>query len=294
MNTRLLFLHALSPLHAGTGQGVGVIDLPIAREKATNIPFVPGSTIKGVLRDASQAAGQANTDKVFGPPTDNAADYSGSLVISDARLLLLPVRSLLGTFAWVTSPYLLHRLGRDLEGGLPAPVPSLGNDEQACYVAEKGSELLDQGKTTVYLEDLDLTATPSANVTAWATWLGQQLFSGADAEHWRKQLTDRLCIVHDNVLAFLLDTATEVRARVKLDDKTKTVQSGGLWYEEALPAETVLAALAAAAPVRVHGDKLTAADIFAQVETLVARPQQIGGKATVGYGVCNLRLSAAQ
>jgi CRISPR-associated protein Cmr4 len=291
MNTRLLFLHALSPLHAGTGQGVGVIDLPIAREKATNIPYVPGSTIKGVLRDASEATRQANTDKVFGPPTDNADAYAGSLVISDARLLLLPVRSLLGTFAWVTSPYLLHRLGRDLESGLPAPIPAFQAEESACYVAEKGSALLHNGKT-VYLEDLDLTATLSADVTAWAAWLGQQLFSGDDAEHWRKQLNDRLCIVHDNVLAFLLDTATEVRARVKLDDKTKTVQSGGLWYEEALPAETVLAALAAAAPVRKHA--LTAADIFALVETLVARPQQLGGKATVGYGVCNLRLSAAQ
>ena len=39
MDAKLLFVHALSPLHAGTGQGVGVVDLPIAREKATN-PFV--------------------------------------------------------------------------------------------------------------------------------------------------------------------------------------------------------------------------------------------------------------
>ena len=31
MNVHRYFLHALSPLHAGTGQGTGVIDLPIAR-----------------------------------------------------------------------------------------------------------------------------------------------------------------------------------------------------------------------------------------------------------------------
>ena len=41
----LLFLHALSPLHAGTGQGIGAIDLPIAREKATGIPYLPGSSL---------------------------------------------------------------------------------------------------------------------------------------------------------------------------------------------------------------------------------------------------------
>ncbi len=51
MQARLLFTHALSPLHAGTGQGVGVIDLPIAREKATGLPFLPGSSVKGTLRD---------------------------------------------------------------------------------------------------------------------------------------------------------------------------------------------------------------------------------------------------
>ncbi|NTV66007.1 MAG: type III-B CRISPR module RAMP protein Cmr4, partial [Oscillochloris sp.] len=37
MTTHMLFTHALSPLHPGTGQGVGVIDLPIAREKATGL-----------------------------------------------------------------------------------------------------------------------------------------------------------------------------------------------------------------------------------------------------------------
>ena len=46
MLTKLLFIHALSPLHAGTGQGVGIIDQPIAREKATGIPFLPGSSSK--------------------------------------------------------------------------------------------------------------------------------------------------------------------------------------------------------------------------------------------------------
>ncbi|HEY7420145.1 MAG TPA: RAMP superfamily CRISPR-associated protein, partial [Ktedonobacteraceae bacterium] len=50
MNAQLTFIHALSPLHAGTGQGAGVIDLPVAREKATNIPFLPGSSLKGALR----------------------------------------------------------------------------------------------------------------------------------------------------------------------------------------------------------------------------------------------------
>jgi len=50
MTAQLTFVHALSPLHAGIGQGAGVIDLPIAREKATGIPFLPGSSLKGALK----------------------------------------------------------------------------------------------------------------------------------------------------------------------------------------------------------------------------------------------------
>ena len=64
MDAKLLFTHAFSPLYAGTGQGVGVIDLPIAREKATNLPYLPGSSLKGVLRDACDPAYQV---KIFGP-----------------------------------------------------------------------------------------------------------------------------------------------------------------------------------------------------------------------------------
>ena len=129
----LLLIHALSSLHPGTGQGVGAIDLPIAREKATGIPFVPGSTIKGVLRELSETKDPSKTTPVFGPPTANAEEHAGSLQISDARLLLLPVRSMAGTFAWVTSPYILRRLMRDataLAGPLPAdPRGYSGNDE---------------------------------------------------------------------------------------------------------------------------------------------------------------------
>jgi CRISPR-associated protein Cmr4 len=55
MERRPYLLHALSPLHAGTGQAVDIVDLPIARMESTRIPLVPGSSIKGVLRDAARA-----------------------------------------------------------------------------------------------------------------------------------------------------------------------------------------------------------------------------------------------
>jgi CRISPR-associated protein Cmr4 len=95
--------------------------LPTARYKATGIPFVPGSSIKGVLRDARRTVDRHKTEAVFGPSDDPAA-HAGTLVVGDARLLALPVRSFRGTFAWTTSPLLLTLAKRDLEDdSLPIP-----------------------------------------------------------------------------------------------------------------------------------------------------------------------------
>ncbi len=100
--TRLYTLHALTPLHAGTGQGVGDIDLPVTRERATGLPFVPGSSVRGVLRDA--LGGREDQAAVFGPDPRHASEFAGALSVTDARLLLFPVRSVAGTWAWATSP----------------------------------------------------------------------------------------------------------------------------------------------------------------------------------------------
>jgi len=39
-NTRIYWLHALSPTHAGVGRGVGYIDLPIDRDGVTGWPRI--------------------------------------------------------------------------------------------------------------------------------------------------------------------------------------------------------------------------------------------------------------
>lgn len=51
MKKKLFIIRAMSNIHCGVGQGVDDIDLPTARETMTGFPIVPGSTIKGVLRD---------------------------------------------------------------------------------------------------------------------------------------------------------------------------------------------------------------------------------------------------
>lgn len=285
MNAKLTFVHALTPLHPGTGRGIGVIDLPVAREVATGIPYLPGSSFKGVLRD--HCVDKKDRKNLFGPDTVNASDHAGSVQFSDQRLLLMPVRSLAGTFAWVTSPFILRRFAREYESVGLGDCPSLPKiaGEQNAVVTENEKLVVRNGR--IILEDLELQKDKKQNADAWAETLGNLIFP--DAAEWQGFLQERLCLVHDDILNFLLETATELIARIKMDDDSKTVQKGGLWYEEALPAETVLSGIIAAQQIKAN--TLKPADALQKVAALTAATLQFGGGATVGRGLCRLTVS---
>ena len=47
---RPFILYALSAVHAGSGSEIGVVDLPIQRERSTGYPKIESSSLKGALR----------------------------------------------------------------------------------------------------------------------------------------------------------------------------------------------------------------------------------------------------
>jgi len=285
MTVRLLFLHALSPIHCGTGQAIGGIDLPIAREKPTNIPLVPGSSLKGTLRARSKPEDSMHAT-VFGPDTAHASDHAGSVQFSDANLVFLPVRSVCGTFAWVTSPYLLRRLARDAaETGAralaAAKIPQPKSVNVACVTGDK----LKAGDKVVF-EDFDFEPLKDPLVSAIAKEVAPYVFAEADREFF----TERVCVLHDDVMSVLLRTSMEVVARNRLDPETKTVERGALWTEEALPIESILVGVVVAtpAPPKRGAAAPDAEKLLEYVENLAAGHLQIGGKATVGRGLCRI------
>jgi len=272
MAVKLMFVHALSALHVGTGQGVGTIDLPIARERATNLPVVPGSSIKGCLRDVCRD--QVDCDTVFGKQ-----DAAGMLQAADARLLLLPVRCLGATFIWTTSPYVLRRLARDATAagagqGMPA-IPTLADAKARLATADALVNV--NNRSRLVLEDLDFE--PSvAEAAPWADWIATRLFP-ADTE-WQTEFRKRFAIVDDKSFHFLADFATEVSAHVRIAQETGTVDPGALWYQEALPAETVLVSL-----FRTEQRPGSSSPQTVLQTVSAERVLQMGGKATTGQGL---------
>lgn len=257
----LLFLYAETPLHAGSGAALGAVDLPVQRERMSGLPVVQGSGIKGALRAELNARhDESEDDRKAWEPFDRALfgrkpperredaqkerdnDKSGALSLLDARLLLLPVRTVWGGFAWVTCPMILQRLLRDLDlaGVSPPKVPDWrALDAGKAYVSQS-STVAKQG--SLIIEDLEY---PTDDGVSWvgelAAWLRDNaLPQGESYKPFGGRLAGQLVIVSDEELQFLSERSTEVVTRVRINPSTGTVEDGALWTEESLPAETLL------------------------------------------------------
>jgi len=290
--SRLIFLHALSSLHCGIGQGTGVIDLPITREAGTNLPFLPGSSLKGNLRAAAKSDGMDAEDwlTIFGPETKDAAEHAGALSFGDVRLVALPVRSLGGTFAWATNPYLLNRLSRDAEAvGLhhPPVVPPL--PAGMSYVAEPGTLGADSNHAHAVLEEIETKLRSEDIAKKWGEWLAKAVWPNdvPEATIWRGHFLSRFVILGEDDFQFLCEHGTEVVARVAIDQEKGTVAKGALWYEERLPAESLLAGIVLGRSSRREGRKATGEEMLRKA---FSKPitRQFGGKVNVGRGLCRL------
>lgn len=287
IETRLFVAIAETPVHAGTGAELGAVDLPIQRERHTELPTIHGSGLKGVLRATCEAKhGKDVTKALFGskPPQPGQPEEleAGAIAVGDARLLLFPVRTVGPVFAWVTSPYCLARLRRDLEeirSEDAAKVPTRPVAETKAMVPEGNGF----GKAVV-LEEYELEPQASGEVKTLAAFLQGLLPSGRGMEFWQKLLGEALVVVADDLLRDFCRHATEVVTRVRLDSEKKTVEKGALWTEEYLPADSVMYSVIGLASNRVSLEAP-----WRKVQDLCG-PLQIGGKETIGRGFLRTRL----
>lgn len=293
MEMKIFTLKTRSGLHCGVGQGLSDIDLPTAKESVSGYPLVPGSSLKGVLRDHFDD--DSNNDKFmacFGKEGTGGHDnFASALSFSDARLICLPVRSYFGTFAYLASPYSLN-IFRDilLQSG-QADIPALPSfpTETDSYRASlpESSKLVsfDRLADRVLLEDLDLLVDGNSSTIAgkWAQLISNILYP--KDEESQKIFIEHFAIADDNVLAFLCETALPVTAHTKIGDNG-VVAKGALWYEEYVPPEAVFIGA-------IYGEqgkdknRLSASELL---DFVCHDPVdiQIGGSATTGRGLVSI------
>ncbi len=269
MATAILGLLAETPLHSGVGSDGGVVDLPVAREVVTGYPVIFGSSMKGCLRykgEQTWKEKQALTDTLFG-----SVEQAGSLAVHDARLLLLPVRSLSGHYRWLTCPYVLERLQRDMDMiGLKKVLPELAVKKGEVW-AEKGERL--------FLEELSFSVVVKAEAIRQVADMIKPLLHHTSVQ---QRVEKQLVICHDEEFSYYTKCALQIQAHNRLDSETKITIDGGLWYVEYLPSDTMLYTVLQARPSREEA--------FQSLKELVEKEPylQVGGNETTGCGWCAL------
>ena len=315
-----LFLICETPLHAGSGSDLGIVDLPIQRERHTNFPKIEASSLKGALREASETYVLESTsnkmvdlkelNKIFGYDEgalkgvskeqmknlfeNEEKEFAGCIGFTDARLLLFPVKSLYGVFAWITCPRVIKRFINDLqltgvsfdfntEGVIEGRTP---NGCESLYSKEKIIQLEEFIFNKIQVESND------GNISKFATWLSQKVFEGY-GDYWQEKAAEDIVVLSDEDFRDFVTITTEVITRTKIDNERGTVESGALFSEEYLPAESVMYSLAMFADENFKNSAVKSDAVHKKFEGYLNGNNnivQIGGNATLGKGIVKTKL----
>jgi CRISPR-associated protein Cmr4 len=301
----LLTLYTRAPLHIGSGVSVDVVDLPIVRERITGFPFIPATSLKGVLlqhaRETLDDGTHARRESIpedarilFGAiENQNGQDgqsrqvsNAGCVQIMEGKLLAFPVRSLAGCFAWITCPAVLKRFQRDT--GIRFDVPDPGKDKA---VVPGDSDLTEPNEALAILEEHVIKTGKSADARAVADELARHCSDPL----WKDSLGKRLAVLHDENFQHFVTTCAEVVTRIAINPATRTVKGadggggGALFNQENIPSETLFYSVLTVLPPR-RGGLPEGFDPNKKLAELLTQPSppilQIGGDETTGHGLC--------
>jgi CRISPR-associated protein Cmr4 len=263
---RIGYLYSLAPIHCGGEGDLGNI-LEIAREVHTNFPYVPGSSLRGSLRDeVQQYGGQDVCDRLFGKELNGDGQMGVHQVwFGDARLLWVPMRTMSmrskDVFVWVSCPSLLrdHAL-ISRQSFVRFPNHAVGDLAGTYTVADAQIEvqaMSEDQKTAIALAG------------QWSTDLGD-----TTKQTWE---TSRI-VIPDSDFQILMEHALWTQVRNKIQE------SGGaevFWTDVCIPRDTIL--YYAWGYSLSKNNPITQPDHGAMI-TILTGLIQVGGQANVGRG----------
>ena len=289
-----VFLYAVSPVHMGAGQAIGVIDNPIQRERHTGHPCFAGSGIKGAVRHSFKNLGgdKNHMSRLFGPESRSSDLHAGAVSFGDAQLLALPVRSLKGGFVYATCPQAIARAQRLLAHlGLTRQWPALPEVKQGTCLTNHTAQLGGKDADRLHLEAFEYQAADKAcaALQTIAQDLAQNAMPAGDGySFFRDKFAADLVVLSDSDFDYFSQHAMLIEPHVRIDDTTGTAIDGGLFYTENLPPESLLIAPLLASQTRSGkpDELIDAITVMAHMKAVLhSKLLQVGGDATTGRGL---------
>jgi CRISPR-associated protein Cmr4 len=269
---RIGYLYSLAPIHCGGEGDLGNI-LEIAREVHTNFPYIPGSSLRGSLRDEVKQQNPDCADTLFGKESDDNGQMGVHQVwFGDARLLWIPMRTMSAghkdVFTWVSC----HSLIRDhaILAGLPAvqflayPVGTKPGTYSVADAQIQVASLSEKQRTAI---DLSGEWVNSLEYAVKTTWLDSRL------------------VLPDDDFQVLMEHSLWTQVRNKIQEQKDGTSSEGsaevFWTDVCIPRDTILYyswgyKLLSKNSVTPEQHKL----LMNTIKGLI----QVGGQANVGRG----------
>ncbi len=226
---RVGYMYSLAPIHCGGEGDLGNI-LEIAREVHTNFPYVPGSSLRGSLRDAVEILDKIAAETLFGKELDKQGQMGVHQVwFGDARLLWIPMRTMSvnnrDVFIWVSCHSLIrdHALISRQKVAI-FPNNAVGNRAGVYSVADaqiQVAPLSDEQKQAISL-------------TAWPDSL-----KNAVKPTWESNLI----VLPDADFQVLMEHSLWTQVRNKIQDNKEGVNPEGsaeiFWTDICIPRDTI-------------------------------------------------------
>ena len=265
------YLYSLAPIHCGGEGDMGNI-LEIAREVHTNFPYIPGSSLRGSLRDEVELLDAHAADVLFGKQLENNGQMGVHQAwFGDARLLWVPMRTMSfqgGTdiFTWVSC----HSLLRDRALVARLPFASFPDHPVGTRAGRY------------------LVADAQINVSQMSAEQKQAI-----PEDWPDSLKDSVkptweknhIILPDADFQVLMEHSLWTQVRNKIQDDSNGANQAGsaevFWTDVCLPRDTILYFSWGYRPLKNNRVTPEQHQLLMEVmEGLV----QLGGQANVGRG----------
>lgn len=297
----LMFVNVITPLHNGSGEGLGIVDNPIMRERTTQFPMIQATSIKGVLRDAYEEKKNPNVVALFGPPPGKGEDHAGAVTFGDGQILAFPVRSLKGCFVWITSPLVLWRfyqmvniinMGQlQLFPNLSALIVKIhSSGAKICPTGKNEISLQSQnGEVNIFLEEISIKCIELNELESFSKEISSKIYDDNLDNFLKTEFEKKLVVVDDDTFRYFVTNATEIVPNIRIG-KNGTTVSGSLRYTEFLPSETIMYSILTFDKARTKNNQLDATKVKEEFHKTELSSIQLGGDETTGKGIVKIAL----
>ena len=282
-------IRLLTNMHVGSGEtNFGIIDNLIQRDAVSNFPCIHSSGLKGGIKQFLHTNGEKSEmlKYIFGSDTTSNGkgqsnsskdNQAGAFTFLDAHLLAFPIRSDKQPYFLATCPSAINHfikmstaLDADFEGKAV-----LGKLAKAAKDLTKTQALTFGGaENGIFLEDEKVNFMPFSNLSE------EDKLSAKEQESVKKIFGDQdFIVVSDALFAEVCDDFhLPVIARNQLENG----MSKNLFYEQVLPREALLFFFIIAPKDDAQFTNLNL--------SFNGNYVQLGGNATIGYGLTEIRL----